>query len=325
MRRRILRTALALCLVLAIGALTVGMLPRIRYARGMSLRNQGRWSEAVASFREAGGYADAAEQIRETEYRWAAAQVKAGDYAGAYATYAALTGYKDVNEILAGNDCFVALAAGHARKAEPYTEVGSIVTFGHYEQDGDENNGKEPIEWIVVDQKDGKAMLVSRYGLDCKAFHSRRQLVTWDKSSLRFWLNSDFAGMAFDDVEREAIARTTVDNSKAQSYAWYDTSSGSDTQDKVFLLSYQEAWKYFPTEADRETTATEYANRQGAYISTVNGNCWWWLRSTGISRTCATLVHYDGKRGDYLVNSIYAAIRPCIWLDLQSPYFSKAV
>ena len=29
--------------------------------------------------------------------------------------------------------------------------AGDVITFGHYAQDTDPNNGKEPIEWIVLD------------------------------------------------------------------------------------------------------------------------------------------------------------------------------
>lgn len=38
---------------------------------------------------------------------------------------------------------------------------------------------------------------------------------------------------------------TTVDNSKAQGYSGYSTDGGNNTEDKVFLLSYAEANKYF--------------------------------------------------------------------------------
>ena len=43
--------------------------------------------------------------------------------------------------------------------------VGDTVTFGNYAQDNDQSNGKEPIEWIVLDVHDGKALLLIKYGL----------------------------------------------------------------------------------------------------------------------------------------------------------------
>lgn len=33
---------------------------------------------------------------------------------------------------------------------------GEIISFGHYEQDGDTSNGSEEIEWIVLTREKGK-------------------------------------------------------------------------------------------------------------------------------------------------------------------------
>ncbi len=42
---------------------------------------------------------------------------------------------------------------------------GNIVTFGLYEQDGDLDNGAEPIEWHVLKVDDGRATLYPVYGM----------------------------------------------------------------------------------------------------------------------------------------------------------------
>ena len=39
---------------------------------------------------------------------------------------------------------------------QSFDSIGSIVTFGRCEQDGNEENGPEEIEWIVLDAKDGR-------------------------------------------------------------------------------------------------------------------------------------------------------------------------
>ena len=44
------------------------------------------------------------------------------------------------------------------------------VTFGTYEQDGNTGNGAEPIEWYVLDEKDGKTLLISKYILDAQPY-----------------------------------------------------------------------------------------------------------------------------------------------------------
>ena len=55
----------------------------------------------------------------------------------------------------------------------------NIVTFGSYEQDNNSENGSEPIEWLMLEQKDGKALLVSRYGLDALPFHDSDGDAAW--------------------------------------------------------------------------------------------------------------------------------------------------
>ena len=47
--------------------------------------------------------------------------------------------------------CAALLLGVCAASAETLPEVGSEITFGHYEQDEDLTNGQEPIEWIVLD------------------------------------------------------------------------------------------------------------------------------------------------------------------------------
>ena len=53
-----------------------------------------------------------------------------------------------------------------------FAAVGSVVTFGRYEQDNDLSNGPEPIEWTVLDVRDGKSLLISRFGLECRPLGS---------------------------------------------------------------------------------------------------------------------------------------------------------
>ena len=45
--------------------------------------------------------------------------------------------------------------------------LGSIITMGTFEQDNDTSNGAEPIEWIVVQRLENKALLLSKNVLEC--------------------------------------------------------------------------------------------------------------------------------------------------------------
>ncbi len=51
-------------------------------------------------------------------------------------------------------------------------EVGDYITFGLYEQDNDLSNGKENIEWLILELKDEKALVISKYALDSKPYNT---------------------------------------------------------------------------------------------------------------------------------------------------------
>ena len=116
---------------------------------------------------------------------------------------------------------------------QSFDTIGSIVTFGRYEQDGDKENGPEEIEWVVLDVQDGKALLLSKYGLEAKPYNTEYTDVTWETCTLRAWLNSDFLNKAFSAEEQSAILTTTVDNSSSQGYNDLNSIDGNNTRDKI--------------------------------------------------------------------------------------------
>ena len=198
--------------------------------------------------------------------------------------------------------------------------VGQTITFGSYEQDNNTSNGKEAIEWIVLDIQDGKALVISKYALDCKKYNETYTDVTWETCTLRTWLNNDFLNSAFSESEKSKIPTVPV---SADANPSYSTNPGNATQDQIFLLSITEANKYFDSNSERECQPTAYAKAQGVWTSssgTYAGNCWWWLRSPGNLQTYAAVVRYDGYVRDY-GNGVYGsddAVRPALWIDLES-------
>lgn len=170
-------------------------------------------------------------------------------------------------------------------------EVGDIVTLGCYEQDGDASNGPEPIEWRVLDANGETATLISQCGLDAKPYNDAYTAVTWETCTLRQWLNGDFLNAAFTPEEQDRLQTVTV---AADANPEYKTNPGKDTQDRVFLLSIDEAIGYFALDADRACAPTKTAVENGAYVSKT-GACWQWLRSPGQSIYFAARVSFDGS------------------------------
>ena len=197
---------------------------------------------------------------------------------------------------------------------------GDVIEFGHYEQDNNLTNGKEPIEWQVLDIKDEKILLISKYGLDALPYNTSKTSITWQDSSIRKWLNSSFINDAFNSVEQTYMVKTIVRNGQYQgNSSWGRSSGGNDTEDLVFLLSYQEVFNtYFIHEALRRCKPSAYAIAKGAYTSERAGHAgWWYLRSPGRYQTYVTLVNALGQCFDGRPDAKNACIRPAIWVSLD--------
>ena len=159
-------------------------------------------------------------------------------------------------------------------------EVGSTVRFGSYPKGHITSKEKDDIEWLVLDRDGTKLLLITKQVIDCYPFQRydrRHDNVAWNTSVLRSWLNGEFSDIAFDKGERLFLVRTRVRADQTP----YSTSSDPDTIDRVFVLSVQEAQKYFPDEESRKCTATQYAVEFGAYQSSKGKSSIWWLRTPG--------------------------------------------
>ena len=195
-------------------------------------------------------------------------------------------------------------------------DVGDYVEFGAYEQDNNMTNGKENIEWLVLAKENGKVLLISRCGLDCKEYNESYTSVTWETCTLRKWLNDTFYNSAFSGAEQGRIATTTVTVDKESRYS---TSPENSTMDKIFSLSINEAYKYFNSDDKRKCKPTAYAKGQGAKEYSYNDCYWWWLRSPGEMPGYAAYVYNTGYVSSYgnFIPSLYA-VRPALWIDLNS-------
>ncbi len=213
-------------------------------------------------------------------------------------------------------------------------ENGGYIIFGHYEQDGDESNGPEPIEWEIVSEEEDRILLVSRYILINQPFNIEHTNVTWETCSLRAWLNEDFYNSAFSELEQEQVL--TVTNTNPDN-AYWGTDGGNDTEDRVFCLSVEEILDYYNFETWDEaiqygncqalsTEVTQYAQDCGAFSSDEGG--FWWLRTLGENGCYAVVVDYYGNSGwyyygnvsdisDELIGGDYVGVRPAIYLSVD--------
>ena len=278
------------------------------YSNALSLMNEGEYKEAITVFRKLNGYKDSRTKINDCQYAYAISLIEKKKYIEAYEEFISLDGYKD--------SYTMASKAFNCYKTEKLktAEVGDIVLFGAYEQDNNLSNGKEDIEWLVLAKKDDKILVISDNALDCQPYNTTdTDDVMWESCSLRKWLNGTFLNAAFSTEEQALILNTNV---SADKNLEYDTNPGNATTDKVFLLSIDEADKYFNSDEARKCVPTVYSKANGAYTS--SGYCWWWLRSPGFSQDFAVNVYVGGSilYNGIDVNFGSGCVRPAMWIDI---------
>lgn len=209
-------------------------------------------------------------------------------------------------------------------------KVGDTIEFGTYPQSAiKDNDGNitgynvEPIEWIVLNITDGKALLLSKEIIDGKAYNSTSSTVNgyygnnYAHSDIRKWLIEDFYNAAFSDNDKNTIVPTILDNS-AESSKY----SSESTTDNIFLLSKSEAETYACNYYS--TTATDYAYSNGFVARTSTESCNQWRLRTARSnyyeiykveiRWGKWTVYYNWY--DDEISSING-VRPAFYLDIE--------
>lgn len=244
--------------------------------------------------------------------------------------------YDPVQELIRNETELASALKVHEEKLIPYQSIGGIVTFGRYEQDP-ENEGLEPIEWIVLDydEIENKALLITRYGLKWVRYGEQNAKGTYETSDLRSWVTGSFMNTAFAEKEQKAILTTEVDNSASQGYPVFKPMNENNTQDKAFILSYAEARKYFgigeTTNFGAQTMPTPYLLSTETYQNAVTSTAedagywlsmlsFWWLRSPGKGIVAKACVTGSGMFSEWVKADMGWSLlaRPAIWLDLNA-------
>ena len=137
--------------------------------------------------------------VPRNAYLLAEDMVAAGQHGKAVAAFRELGDYSDsaqrAEALLEENPALIFALA----------KPGDIVTYGVYEQDGDDSNGAEPVEWVVLAQEEERVLAVSKDILDAKQYHLYEDKVLPKLASLTKWLNLDFTSMVFEDGLRSTV------------------------------------------------------------------------------------------------------------------------
>lgn len=176
--------------------------------------------------------------------------------------------------------------------------------------------------WHVLRREYNKVLLITEDLIGCRKYNGNFANVTWAKSSIRSWLNTEFLLSAFTENEKARIAWVCNQNPDNDSFEKV-IKGGNPTWDRVFVLSIDEAMRYFDGSVARRAPVTSYAKSKGSYttnnyIIRGNGAGWWWLRSPGNISSCAARVGPDGDidEGGDSVNNSSVSVRPALWIYL---------
>lgn len=174
-------------------------------------------------------------------------------------------------------------------KITPNVQIGDIIKFG-----------KNSTEWIVLDKRENKALLLAKDVMAYKKYNEERD-VTWENCTLREWLNEEFIQQNFSVEERKKIQTVLLKNVRVSEN---EIIREKDTRDKIFCLSLEELEKYFENREDKVSSFS------------------WWLRSKGDYKNWAFI-----RRGcQNIINIIDQAevedengVRPAMWIKLEEP------
>ena len=208
----------------------------------------------------------------------------------------------------------------------------------------------EPIDWLVLDPAKGlvicetiidsqpysNAIYFNNDASDSKCAYFNDVLYLnyacdYETSSIRQWLNNDFYNTAFTDSEKKEIGITALNNDcfwTLSGYEDYEEFDSNPTNDKIFLLSYEEVEKIDSSNKLRKAQRSDYALSQGLDVRryTVNEiRCEseyssWLLRTSdgNYSYLCLACDEYGSvlSYSSYFSNS---GVRPALrFIDLKN-------
>ena len=222
------------------------------------------------------------------------------------------------------------VSSTQATEVKKQYEVGDIIEFGSYPYD--KEGTEKPIEWQILEKyEDGTALILTRNVIDNISYNDRLEETSWETSSIRKWLNEYFYSKAFSENEKKLIKETYLHE--------------EGTKDNIFMLSREEAEKYFaatpektlflaPIKQDypyysknqsRAAYPTPYAKNKenkGKKLFTNNytgGTCWWWLRSFNKdSRASFSCIYYGGEMSFCIADSNSTGVRPALIISVKN-------
>ena len=187
----------------------------------------------------------------------------------------------------------------------------------------------EPITWNILNNNNGEYYLLSSLLLDAHLYATSSN--NYKNSEIRSWLNNEFYNSAFA-LQNSYIKTTNVDNSASTTESDGNQYACENTQDKVFLPSYQDYLnsgygfdRSTVSTTTRQCKTTDWVRARGVYLTNavnpghdpINGS--YWTRSPSSNRsTYANSVDLSGNLNDTwgTVDSNDFGVRPAVTFSM---------
>ena len=247
--------------------------------------------------------------------------------------------YMGVSDYIISSDDVLRLNAVTTQESLDALKVGDSVTIGSYDLNNNAEDDNEDIKWTVLAIENGKALIISDLCIDARIYNEGKESVTWETSDMRAWLNGDFYEAAFDEDEKRYLLLSDVE---AQNSSAHGVDGGADTQDNLFLLSFDEVETYFENDEARiaKASATAVANGGQCFDSRTKSEAaaapelandymalTWWLRTPGSSAESAATVLYFGKPDTVGARADLATkgVRPAMWVKTTNEVLPEKI
>lgn len=255
------------------------------------------------------------ENTRRLFYEYANKCMSQADYDEAYQSFFALDDYLDSEQ-----KAKQAFRFALTKNQKLLKQKGSTFLFGHYMID---DEYLKPIEWIVVAVDGNYSLLLSKYALAYLPFDKERNSNrTWEKCSLRQWLNKIFLNRAFSTDEQSYISSVVINSSLTDRASHYPFTQQKEKSDTIFLLSRNDIHHYNIPEGTLKCRITKNAFPKIALgVDNNTGYCEWWLRSTSDQLSMSgIMLEYYHTAGfiDHTVPWVHEGVRPAFWINTKS-------
>ena len=210
-------------------------------------------------------------------------------------------------------------------------QKGDICIFGKYQQiKGDET--LYPIRWRVIETDADKGVwLQSLYALDHRAYNETLREITWEKCTLRSWLNGFGPEANLDGVDyTEESFMNSAFTKEAQDYIQTVTNlnpdngaapGGGDTEDRIYIANKTETGYYglrYGTTYACNGGICSVTNCTGDTDNVYHSISWWYRMPGKNAPTKASAWSGTGTNNVGNVNTQPWGVVPTLWIK-KSP------